>query len=193
MRLARAGPFLPLVRPRRPLPGSAPPPSLARVFGLKALVAYGNCSSHNALAVDTSHDWPVYVSPGLLLLLYYTVTSLLKLRARPPRGQASRPGPHLLGSSPLRAARGRRGLSSALVSAEEGGGRGRRAGGGADPGGSVAPGPGRARGHQGGGACPGKEPALSQPGLAPEPACPWARLTGSRLASAARAAHDHGV
>ncbi|XP_029781951.1 piezo-type mechanosensitive ion channel component 1 [Suricata suricatta] len=59
----------------------------ARVLGLKALVVYRNCSSPNALALDTSHDWPVYVSPGVLLLLYYTVASLLKLRPRPPPGQ----------------------------------------------------------------------------------------------------------
>ncbi|XP_006860331.1 PREDICTED: piezo-type mechanosensitive ion channel component 1 [Chrysochloris asiatica] len=43
-----------------------------------------NCSSPNVLQLNTGHDWPVYVSPGLLLLLYGTVTSLLKLRG-PPR------------------------------------------------------------------------------------------------------------
>ncbi|XP_057170606.1 piezo-type mechanosensitive ion channel component 1 isoform X3 [Ursus arctos] len=59
----------------------------ARVFGLKAIVARSNCSSPNVLVLDTSHDWPVYVSPGILLLLYYTVTSLLKLRTHQPLDQ----------------------------------------------------------------------------------------------------------
>ncbi|XP_059523049.1 piezo-type mechanosensitive ion channel component 1 isoform X2 [Myotis daubentonii] len=59
----------------------------ARVFGLKDFVAHTNCSSSNSLALNTSHDWPVYVSPGILLLLYYTVTSLLKLRTHHPPGQ----------------------------------------------------------------------------------------------------------
>ncbi|XP_072587457.1 piezo-type mechanosensitive ion channel component 1 isoform X4 [Vulpes vulpes] len=59
----------------------------ARVFGLKALVTHGNCSSPNVLVFSTSHDWPIYVSPGILLLLYYTVTSLLKLRTRQPLDQ----------------------------------------------------------------------------------------------------------
>ncbi|XP_027473901.2 piezo-type mechanosensitive ion channel component 1 isoform X5 [Zalophus californianus] len=65
------------------------PPSgiWARVFGLKALVAQSNCSSPNVLVLDTSHDWPIYVSPGVLLLLYYTVTSLLKLRTHQPLNQ----------------------------------------------------------------------------------------------------------
>ncbi|XP_077918825.1 piezo-type mechanosensitive ion channel component 1 isoform X6 [Halichoerus grypus] len=65
------------------------PPSgiWARVFGLKALVAQSNCSHPNVLVLDTSHDWPVYVSPGVLLLLYYTVTSLLKLRTHQPLDQ----------------------------------------------------------------------------------------------------------
>lgn len=40
-----------------------------------------NCSSSSVLVVNTSHDWPVYVSPGILLLLCYTATSLLKLSA----------------------------------------------------------------------------------------------------------------
>nr|XP_031530615.1 piezo-type mechanosensitive ion channel component 1-like [Vicugna pacos] len=65
-----------------------PPASIwARVFGLKDFVAPTNCSSPHVLVLNTSHDWPVYVSPGILLLLYYTVTSLLKLRARQPPGQ----------------------------------------------------------------------------------------------------------
>ncbi|XP_062033250.1 piezo-type mechanosensitive ion channel component 1 isoform X2 [Lepus europaeus] len=68
--------------------GMVPPASIwARVFGLKAFVVPANCSSPNAFVLDTSHDWPVYVSPGILLLLYYTATSLLKLRTLHPPGQ----------------------------------------------------------------------------------------------------------
>ncbi|KAM9192088.1 piezo-type mechanosensitive ion channel component 1 isoform 2-T2 [Dugong dugon] len=61
-----------------------PPTSIwARVLGLKDLVRPTNCSSPNVLELHTGHDWPIYVSPGLLLLLYSTVTSLLKLRGHP--------------------------------------------------------------------------------------------------------------
>lgn len=67
-------------------------PFLGRVFGLKDFVAHMNCSSANALALNTHHDWPVYVSPGILLLLYYTVTSLLKLRTYHPPGQVGARG-----------------------------------------------------------------------------------------------------
>ncbi|XP_066099071.1 piezo-type mechanosensitive ion channel component 1 isoform X2 [Saccopteryx bilineata] len=59
----------------------------ARVFGLKDFVAHANCSSSNVLVLNTNHTWPVYVSPGILLLLYYTVTSLLKLRTHHPPDQ----------------------------------------------------------------------------------------------------------
>ncbi|KAM5263725.1 piezo-type mechanosensitive ion channel component 1 [Ctenodactylus gundi] len=62
-----------------------PPTSIwARVFGLKDFVGPTNCTSPHALVLNTSHDWPVYVSPGILLLLYYTLISLLKLRRRRP-------------------------------------------------------------------------------------------------------------
>ncbi|XP_019390999.1 PREDICTED: piezo-type mechanosensitive ion channel component 1 [Crocodylus porosus] len=58
-----------------------PPASIwARVFGLKDIVLATNCSSPNALVLNTSHRWPVYVNPGVLLLLYFTVATLLKLR-----------------------------------------------------------------------------------------------------------------
>ncbi|KAM8775190.1 piezo-type mechanosensitive ion channel component 1 [Rhynchonycteris naso] len=60
----------------------------ARVFGLKDFVAHANCSSSNVLILNTNHNWPVYVSPSILLLLYYTVTSLLKLRTHHPPDQA---------------------------------------------------------------------------------------------------------
>ncbi|XP_057566705.1 piezo-type mechanosensitive ion channel component 1 [Hippopotamus amphibius kiboko] len=72
-----------------PLAQAVLPPAgvWARVFGLKDLVAPANCSSPSVLELNTSHEWPVFVSPGVLLLLCYTVTSLLKLRARQPAGR----------------------------------------------------------------------------------------------------------
>ncbi|KAM7146564.1 piezo-type mechanosensitive ion channel component 1 isoform 5-T5 [Macrochelys suwanniensis] len=61
--------------------GLFPPASIwARVFGLKAFILPLNCTHPNALLLNTSHPWPVYVNPGVLLLLYFTVASLLKLR-----------------------------------------------------------------------------------------------------------------
>nr|XP_042708015.1 piezo-type mechanosensitive ion channel component 1 isoform X4 [Chrysemys picta bellii] len=61
--------------------GLFPPASIwARVFGLKAFILPLNCTNPNALLLNTSHPWPVYVNPGVLLLLYFTVASLLKLR-----------------------------------------------------------------------------------------------------------------
>lgn len=59
------------------------------MFGLKDFTAPTNCSSPNMLVINADHDWPVYVSPGILLLLCYTVTSLLKLHARQPADQVS--------------------------------------------------------------------------------------------------------
>lgn len=59
-------------------------PSLNRVFGLKSFIGLPNCSSPNVLVLNTKHAWPIYVSPGILLLLYYTATSLLKLRKSCP-------------------------------------------------------------------------------------------------------------
>ncbi|XP_074865263.1 piezo-type mechanosensitive ion channel component 1 isoform X1 [Carettochelys insculpta] len=61
--------------------GLFPPAGIwARVFGLKAILLAPNCSNPHALRLDTSHPWPVYVNPGVLLLLYFTMASLLKLR-----------------------------------------------------------------------------------------------------------------
>lgn len=54
------------------------------MFGLKNFINPPNCSSPNALVLNTNHSWPIYVSPGILLLLYYTATSLLKLRKSRP-------------------------------------------------------------------------------------------------------------
>ncbi|NXC41879.1 PIEZ1 protein, partial [Penelope pileata] len=66
--------------------GVFPPPTIwARVFGFKDIILYRNCSRPNALLLNTSHPWPVYANPGILLLLYYTVATLLKLRRRDAR------------------------------------------------------------------------------------------------------------
>ncbi|XP_010842296.1 PREDICTED: piezo-type mechanosensitive ion channel component 1 [Bison bison bison] len=72
-----------------PLAQATLPPAgiWARVFGLKDFLAPTNCSSPNVLVINANHDWPVYVSPGILLLLCYTVTSLLKLHAHQPVDQ----------------------------------------------------------------------------------------------------------
>lgn len=51
-----------------------------RLFGFKDIVLYHNCSQPNALVLNASHPWPVYANPGILLLLYYTVATLVKLR-----------------------------------------------------------------------------------------------------------------
>ncbi|XP_037671691.1 piezo-type mechanosensitive ion channel component 1 isoform X2 [Choloepus didactylus] len=69
-----------------------PPSSIwARVFGLKDFVGPTNCSRPHALALNAGHDWPVYVSPGVILLLYYTVTSLLKVHRHCLPGQGKGP------------------------------------------------------------------------------------------------------
>ncbi|XP_068811637.1 piezo-type mechanosensitive ion channel component 1 isoform X1 [Struthio camelus] len=61
--------------------GVFPPPTIwARLFGFKDIILYTNCSRPNALVLNTGHPWPVYANPGILLLLYYTVVMLLKLR-----------------------------------------------------------------------------------------------------------------
>ncbi|NWU94877.1 PIEZ1 protein, partial [Upupa epops] len=61
--------------------GVFPPPTIwARVFGFKDIILYRNCSQPNALVLNTHHPWPVYANPGILLLLYYTVATLVKLR-----------------------------------------------------------------------------------------------------------------
>uniref|UniRef100_A0A8C5AT99 Piezo type mechanosensitive ion channel component 1 (Er blood group) n=1 Tax=Gadus morhua TaxID=8049 RepID=A0A8C5AT99_GADMO len=56
-----------------------PPESLwARLFGLKDIIQHGNCSAPSDLIVNLNHDWPVYVNPGILLLLYITIAIVLK-------------------------------------------------------------------------------------------------------------------
>uniref|UniRef100_A0A3Q3WKT4 Uncharacterized protein n=1 Tax=Mola mola TaxID=94237 RepID=A0A3Q3WKT4_MOLML len=58
-----------------------PPHSLwARLFGLKDIIIPGNCSSPYELNLNASHDWPVYVNPGILFLLYITITTVLKTK-----------------------------------------------------------------------------------------------------------------
>ncbi|CAN9500176.1 unnamed protein product [Ophioblennius macclurei] len=56
-----------------------PPHSLwARLFGLKDIIIPGNCSMPFDLNVNSNHDWPVYVNPGILFLLYMTIVTVLK-------------------------------------------------------------------------------------------------------------------
>uniref|UniRef100_A0A4W6C4S0 Piezo type mechanosensitive ion channel component 1 (Er blood group) n=1 Tax=Lates calcarifer TaxID=8187 RepID=A0A4W6C4S0_LATCA len=56
-----------------------PPHSLwARLFGLKDIIIPGNCSSPYDLNLNDSHDWPIYVNPGILFLLYITIATVLK-------------------------------------------------------------------------------------------------------------------
>nr|XP_033468806.1 piezo-type mechanosensitive ion channel component 1 isoform X1 [Epinephelus lanceolatus] len=56
-----------------------PPHSLwARLFGLKDIILPGNCSSPYDLNLNANHDWPVYVNPGILFLLYITIATVLK-------------------------------------------------------------------------------------------------------------------
>ncbi|XP_074769024.1 piezo-type mechanosensitive ion channel component 1 [Athene noctua] len=70
--------------------GVFPPPTIwARVFGFKDIILYRNCSRPNALVLNTSHPWPVYANPGILLLLYYTVVTLVKLRRLDARRTAA--------------------------------------------------------------------------------------------------------
>ncbi|KAG8563071.1 hypothetical protein GDO81_015919 [Engystomops pustulosus] len=59
-----------------------PPGELwARLFGLKDIIIHSNCTgSVDDLILNQNHDWPVYVNPGILLLLYYSVISILKLK-----------------------------------------------------------------------------------------------------------------
>lgn len=51
---------------------------LSRLFGLKDIIIPGNCSSPYDLNLNADHDWPVYVNPGILFLLYITIATVLK-------------------------------------------------------------------------------------------------------------------
>uniref|UniRef100_A0A667X6J1 Piezo type mechanosensitive ion channel component 1 (Er blood group) n=1 Tax=Myripristis murdjan TaxID=586833 RepID=A0A667X6J1_9TELE len=56
-----------------------PPHSLwARLFGLKDIVKPENCSVPYDLNLNYDYDWPVYVNPGILFLLYITIATILK-------------------------------------------------------------------------------------------------------------------
>uniref|UniRef100_A0A3P9CR04 Piezo type mechanosensitive ion channel component 1 (Er blood group) n=1 Tax=Maylandia zebra TaxID=106582 RepID=A0A3P9CR04_9CICH len=56
-----------------------PPQSLwARLFGLKDIIIPGNCTLPYDLNLNSSHDWPVYVNPGILFLLYTTIVTVLR-------------------------------------------------------------------------------------------------------------------
>ncbi|KAM8946470.1 piezo-type mechanosensitive ion channel component 1 [Pelodytes ibericus] len=59
-----------------------PPDQLwARLFGLNDIIIHNNCTGIiDDLVLNQDFYWPVYVNPGILLLLYYCVISLLKLR-----------------------------------------------------------------------------------------------------------------
>uniref|UniRef100_G3NCT7 Piezo type mechanosensitive ion channel component 1 (Er blood group) n=1 Tax=Gasterosteus aculeatus aculeatus TaxID=481459 RepID=G3NCT7_GASAC len=67
-----------------------PPRSLwARLFGLKDIIIPGNCSSPYDLNLNADHDWPVYVNPGILFLLYITIVTVLKTGCRETPNQVS--------------------------------------------------------------------------------------------------------
>lgn len=51
-----------------------------RLFGLKAIILPVGCNQPNKLLLDVNHPWPVYANPGILLLLYYVLATLVKLR-----------------------------------------------------------------------------------------------------------------
>uniref|UniRef100_A0A8C9WSH8 Piezo type mechanosensitive ion channel component 1 (Er blood group) n=1 Tax=Scleropages formosus TaxID=113540 RepID=A0A8C9WSH8_SCLFO len=62
--------------------GLIPPASLwARLFGLKVILMPSNCSSTSYdLIVNTEHNWPVYANPGILLLLYITMATIMGIK-----------------------------------------------------------------------------------------------------------------
>lgn len=61
----------------------------SRLFGLKDIVKPGNCSSPYELQLNVSYDWPVYVSPGILFLLYITLAAVLKTESHAIAHQVS--------------------------------------------------------------------------------------------------------
>uniref|UniRef100_UPI00398E3A9B piezo-type mechanosensitive ion channel component 1 isoform X2 n=1 Tax=Pristiophorus japonicus TaxID=55135 RepID=UPI00398E3A9B len=59
-----------------------PPDGLwSRLFGLKDII-HSNCSNPQELVLNVNHAWPAYANPAILLLLYYIVASLLKLKKK---------------------------------------------------------------------------------------------------------------
>ncbi|XP_038662366.1 piezo-type mechanosensitive ion channel component 1 isoform X4 [Scyliorhinus canicula] len=62
-----------------------PPNGLwSRLFGLKDII-HSNCSNPHELVLNVDHAWPAYANPAILLLLYYTIASLLKLKKKASR------------------------------------------------------------------------------------------------------------
>ncbi|XP_061647056.1 piezo-type mechanosensitive ion channel component 1 isoform X4 [Phyllopteryx taeniolatus] len=56
-----------------------PPHSLwARLFGLKDIIKPGNCSTPYDFNFNAEYDWPVYINPGILFLLYIISAMVLK-------------------------------------------------------------------------------------------------------------------
>lgn len=51
---------------------------LSRLFGLKDIIKPGNCSTPYDFSLNTEYDWPVYVNPGILFLLYINSAMVLK-------------------------------------------------------------------------------------------------------------------
>lgn len=49
-----------------------------RLFGLKDIIKPENCSVPYDLNLNYDYDWPVYVNPGILFLLYITIATILK-------------------------------------------------------------------------------------------------------------------
>lgn len=64
---------------------------VSRLFGLKDIIIPGNCSSPYELNLNTNHDWPVYVNPGILFLLYITIATVLKTGCHGTPSQVSAP------------------------------------------------------------------------------------------------------
>ncbi|XP_078066832.1 piezo-type mechanosensitive ion channel component 1 isoform X4 [Mustelus asterias] len=61
-----------------------PPSGLwSRLFGLKDII-HSNCSNPHELVLNVNHTWPAYANPAILLLLYYMIASLLKLKKKTP-------------------------------------------------------------------------------------------------------------
>ena len=62
---------------------------LSRLFGLKDIIIPGNCSLSDDLSLNANHDWPVYVNPGILFVLYITVAAVLKTGSHAKADQVS--------------------------------------------------------------------------------------------------------
>ncbi|XP_048461723.1 piezo-type mechanosensitive ion channel component 1 isoform X1 [Rhincodon typus] len=59
-----------------------PPSGLwSRLFGLKDII-HSNCTNPHELVLNVNHAWPAYANPAILLLLYYIIATLLKLKRK---------------------------------------------------------------------------------------------------------------